>query len=236
MKNENTCIVIITENDSLKEKFNSLLQSYPEIECRHFQTVSDFFTNKGSRPLSGVYVDFRLVLKLNAREREELTLIDTLVPYIKIRTNPKGELAGIGTIKFGEGDSFFKSLFEEALKTSPKHLRNHFRQRIHLNVLVSGGDKFAVEKSFKANSDNVSTGGLFIITAHELNVNEKIWIKIEDFNEIPPIECTSKWYLKWGTTFKTLPGYGLQFANLNSNQIEEINKIISKSWTDNSSS
>lgn len=168
-------------------------------------------------------------MKLTTKERDELSLLDSLIPYFKVRVNPNGQLAGIGSIKFGEGDAFFKTLFNESLSYSPKKLRNHIRQDIYLNVLISISEKFSSENSFRSNSSNISIGGVFIIAPNEWNITNKIWVKFEDFKEIEPIECYSQWHLSWGLGYKALPGYGLEYVNLSQVQTELINKIIFQS-------
>jgi hypothetical protein len=226
MEQKNPYFVLVTQDEKLRETIETMAKEFPTVKIKHYNDVTAFFVEKCLAPISGVFLDFRLGMKLSSKEREEFSVIESIAPFYRVRGNPNGQIAAMGGLKSGEGETFFRSIFKESLNAPLRKLRNFYRQTIHLNLMVCFGEHFVLEKSFKANSDNISMGGIFVIHPDDWSKNERIWVLVNDFPEIPPIECKKRWHIEWGKSYKSLPGYGLEFVTLTDTQKDLMNRII----------
>lgn len=112
--------------------------------------------------------------------------------------------------------------FEPSIgRYSPRGLRVHDRQIVHLKVLVKATATTA-EYETKSVTFDLSFGGCFIVVFEALHSDQEIFISLDGSEEL--IRSRVAWNLPWGGSQNHLPGVGLQFLEIP----EKTKKVLGK--------
>ena len=165
-------------------------------------------------------------MKAAPSEKEKLALMDSILPLIKVRSTPQGDLVCMCKNQSGEGLAFLSLLLQNSCTLeNSRFLRSYRRYPMNLNILLCEANNIDWTKAFKANTLNLSLDGLFIIS-----VDEWIWeqavVKLHDHPHIAPFKVNKKWSLPWGKSQNHLPGHGVQFTDLTDEQRELLSGLL----------
>ncbi len=218
-------LLIVFAADQDQEK---LIQSIdlPETVIHYFSDISEGLKQVEGRALSTVIVDIKLSMKATPAEKEKLALIDSILPLIKIRSNPQVGVVSICKNQSGEGLAFLSLLLQNNCNLeNTRFLRSYHRYPINLNILMNEASELNWSKALKANTLNLSYDGLFIVSVDEWQWQQAM-VKLYDYPEIEPFRVSKKWSLPWGKSQNHFPGHGVQFVDLTIKQRELLSGLL----------
>ena len=161
-----------------------------------------------------VFIDLRLCFGSGQLQMEKMNSLSYPPPIFKIR--PRNQRVEVilqeqRTVEelVGFLDNYFKKLKEE--DSAFINLRKYVRFKSILRLIVQKKNQNLI----RANTLDISQGGLFVTTTHLFKEKEELIVQIHDLVE-KPIQVTMEvvWFRPWEIPFQ-LPGIGACFIDFN---------------------
>ncbi|MCP4146534.1 MAG: PilZ domain-containing protein [bacterium] len=218
-------VVIISKNKESLALYEEQLAQYDEFNIECYSSGSEFLENTSPQNLfTGFLIDLRTTIKASFEEKELYTEIFNSFPAIRIShsIDKKTIKGSIGTNNLSNKE-LFDCLKKECNLFKPRGIRRQQRKELFLNLNVTAGDQL-----IKTNSGDLSKGGCFIITNHEVKIGAPISVVINELLIPTPIKGVVKWVLPWGRSSHHLPGFGIAFTSINPEQQKELLDLFKK--------
>jgi Tfp pilus assembly protein PilZ len=216
-KHENTCGFY---KDLLSKRENIVLETYSgtgelQIGCREKQyagLIVDMWTHIGSA---------------NA-DKEFVYTLDKIFPILYIGDNdqkPSPLEPGGGWLMARQHEIKILEDFIQiqCREMKPRGIRAAMRKNLFFNTHIQFGGQ---EKSFKTNTKNISQNGCFVISVHEQQCGDPVWLTITDLPDQTPIAAEIRWSLPWGNNVHSLPGVGVVFREISPAQRQAIGEFL----------
>lgn len=226
-----TYVVIVSTEPDVIQTCQQVLNSIPEMKSKIYSELSEFLAEKSDQPISGLVIDLKISMKASPQQKEELSLVESVIPILRVKKNPKNTLSGICRALSGEGNDFIFSIFKNQFTIeNTRQIRLLPRKQVFLNVRLYSDSNLDISNSKKVNTVNISLGGMFVHTTDEFTPGQKIKLTLEEAKELSYISAIIRWVQAWGRSKSKLPGIGIEFENLTNEQRQFFDKEINQPW------
>lgn len=208
---------------------------------KHVNEFRDYFSGRGVRffniisetqleniieiiPVNGVVLDINSAMKASSSEKMVLSKLEDIYPTIRIRWNSdKKQIDSLyPDEKIKNLDDFIN---RKCVNFDPRVMRNSDRSNASLNVLISSNKSLSGGE--KSCTLNASDTGLFVITSSETwNVNQEIYVSINELTHKTPIQGTIVRVIKWGEEQLATPGISIRFDSIQDRQQDELFSLL----------
>jgi len=212
-KHENTCGFY---KDLLSKRENIILETYAGTDelksgCREKQ-------------YAGLIVDMWTHIASANADKEFVYALDKIFPilYIGDHDQKPSQLDPAGGWLMAR---------QHEIKILEDFIQNHcqgmkargIRAGLRRNLFFNAHVQFSgQEKSFKTNTWNISQNGCFVISAHEQQCGDPVWLTITDLDDKTTIAGEIRWSKPWGSDFLSLPGAGIAFKEISRAQSQAL--------------
>jgi len=216
-KQQNTCGFY---QDLLCRRENIILETYAGIEelkrgCREKQ-------------YAGLIVDMWTHIGSAGADKEFVYALDKVFPILYIgdqdrKPSQADPAAGWLTVRQHEIKILEDFLLHQCQDMKPRGIRAGLRRNLFFNAHVQFDGQ---EKSFKANTRDISAHGCFIISAQEQQCGHPVWLTLTDLHDKTPIAGEIRWNKPWGSDFRSLPGVGIAFKDISPAQTQALAALL----------
>jgi len=165
----------------------------------------------------GVFIDVKYYIKLGPEARNRLLAVAKGVPHFRIRL----DAASGDFIAIDDPDS---PPTQERESREALRLRKEERVPVQLNVELAKEEDPFVQHAQRTSIMNISTSGAFIYCVDNSPFRGFAYVRIHELSNRRPVYCNIRWRRQWGLPDK-LPGLGVQFVDLQSDQLRELNEM-----------
>jgi len=207
-------LLLVVENRINTQKYSNYLKN---IICFDWvSTLNDAYQACLTKYYDLILIDLKLSLGIGKLQLDRINSLSNSPPVFKIRPHADQVEIILQEQRTVEDlaaflDKFFNQIKESA---SFKNLRRFVRYESILRVLIK---KDRNSRFFRANTLNISQGGLFITTPTSFDMNSTIRVQIFDI-ENTPIQATMQivWVRPWDIPHQ-LPGIGTSILSFKEN-------------------
>jgi Tfp pilus assembly protein PilZ len=216
-------IAFVAHPSEDRDLFLSRLVRHGNVEPDSFFSVDEFKRAGRGRLYSGVVVDLKTVALLDENDKPFFEELARSFPVLRVRRiGEPDQISGTVEGRPLAGQALLEAFVDGLCrKAKPRCVRTEERRSLVLSVLVRaapGGEPL------RANVANVSHGGFFVVTPHELRC-ERLYLEVQDLDDRTPIVCAVRWRMPWGTSQRSLPGYGVAFESITTSQAEQLERL-----------
>ncbi|MFZ7127951.1 MAG: PilZ domain-containing protein [Desulfobacterales bacterium] len=214
-------LLLIAQEGQARQVYASALDDIG-ISVDVVSDIESFYHAITHTPYSAILVD--IPTKILALKDHQDLVHSILSHYPVIQLNIDRYTGRIRALRLGQhqtGGSLGELLSADYLLASPVLFREHRRQKLHFNVLISDSLRFEPDKVVRSVTIDVSRGGCFLYYADDRPLPDRIWIRFNELSDPSPIGAKIRNRIPWGDSMR-IPGVGVQFEVIGENQLEEI--------------
>jgi hypothetical protein len=217
-------IGLITNNHNDMEYFQKIGSQYPATLFKVYRSLSEFISQKPENYFSGFIIDNQTLILSSDHEREFHRQLCQGFPVLRISRysdNLTCLLEKQSNQEKKGWDLFNFFLNDLCFQYAPHPVRLQQRINLFLNINIYSDQP---NTSFsQTNLWDISQGGCFILNPEKSIKNgDPVIFTIHEFKDQTPITGKIKWQRHWGNSISRLPGHGVQFESVSSNQCQEI--------------
>lgn len=226
MSKKKQIIALVFNNPSI-EKFVSENFPISHYEIKKFSNLDDFQRWSKGQALNGVFVDLKCAMKSSWDAKHLLNLLEPHMPICRLRADPSSQsVSGQIRSEFSHGTELVQLFIEKMnLPNAGRFVRQCDRVERFWNVEILNSDMDLSSKNFV--TKDVSLGGLFLICAEKnIQVGQRLQLRILELEDLTPIEVEVKWDHPWGKLHSRIPGFGAEFIKISEEQKTKISSLL----------
>ena len=100
-------------------------------------------------------------------------------------------------------------------------IRATVRKDVHFNALISKSGDLPEEGWTQTVTMNISQRGCFLYSIDQWEIGSNISIVLKELKDKQPITGQVRWQIPWGEIMQ-IPGIGVKFGQISTNQLSEI--------------
>ncbi len=219
--------ILIAENTEDQDRYRQFFQKH-NLETHLFGSVGSFKQYLDDDPFFlGFFIDMRIFLKAKLGEKDFLTELRDSFPSILLSIS-KTDDSIVGNIRSQslKNEEMIQYFLEHIARNfKPRGIRRQSRKKIFFNVLLNDPTKNESEARIRVNTENLSETGCFIIldmNRSKLARKTELQMVFTDISDKTPIKGIVRWIQEWGSSYKKLPGIGVEFSEIKGKQILEL--------------
>lgn len=226
---ETPCFVIISAEEVMT-RISQYLDQWGYCFC-HYPSLESFFTSLDARKKwSGLFVSLTTKIKMNEKDRLTLLALEEIYPVAitKIQTGTNDVFCFSYNPDIGNDLSSFIAYCRNE---PPRRIRTQQRKRLHLNLLLCPheqhpSDSFELFNGEKTFSVNASSGGLFVATATNFKIGQKVILMIPLLEGASPISGDIRWVKEWNEKSQEIPGVGIMIKKMEDIQQDIFERLL----------
>jgi hypothetical protein len=216
-KHENTCGFY---RDLLSRRENIILETYAGTD--------DLKRGCREKLYAGLIVDMWTHIASANADKEFVYALDKIFPILYIgdhdqkpsQLDPAGGWLMARQHEVRILEDFIQN---QCRDMKPRGIRAGARRNLFFNTHVQFGGQ---ETSFKTNTWDISLNGCFVISVHEQQCGDPVWLTITDLHDKTTIAGEIRWSKPWGNDFRSLPGVGIVFREISPVQRQALAELL----------
>ncbi len=172
---------------------------------------------------NGLLIDAATLVEARSGEKAILAHMFEIYPTLLLHRSQEGLIPLPRQRSCSDMESFLKASGD----FTPRPVRAKDRAELNLHVILSRTTEFAPAE--RTVTLNVSENGCFVISGHEWQPEDRLWLQFPALTIDEPILARVCWRTPSGKG-EGIPGLGLQFKEIKRAQREQLKYLILSSW------
>jgi hypothetical protein len=221
-----TKLLLVVQDLNARTEYQRALESL-EVQFDTVENLTELHGALLEAPYNGLLLDVSVMARASRSDKALVGDLLDLFPVVRLSWDAHAN--EIRSLFFGQtgGDPVELEDFvqQHCQAFNARCIRRHVRRAVHLNILVAQSDDLSEVAAQRTNSLDISVSGCFLYSTADWQDSRTAWLQISELADSTPIAADIRWHTPWGTA-KRLPGIGLEFRQLTSGQLEEIDSIL----------
>ncbi len=213
-------IALVSKQESTCGFYRDLLSGRENIILETYVSIDELRKGCRNKHYAGLMVDMWTHVGAASADKEFVYSLDRVFPilYIGGQDQKPAELDPTGDWRIAyqhEIEILENFIQNQCRPMKPRGIRADIRKDLFLSAHVQFGMQ---EKSFKANTWNISPMGCFVISPQEQQCGDTVWLTFTNLSDKSTVAGEIKWNRPWGGDLRLLPGAGIAFKEISPDQ------------------
>jgi len=221
-------IALISRQENTCAFYRNLMSGRENILFETYASIDKLKKNCLEKNYAGLIIDMWTHIGSVHADKEFVYALDRIFPILYIgdqdqKPSPLDPAGGWLMARQHEVKILDDFIQNQCRSNKPRGIRSTARREFFFNAHVQFNGQ---EKSIKTNTWNISPSGCFIISSHEQQAGEPVWLTITDWGDKTTIAGEIRWSRPWGGDFRSLPGVGIAFKKITAAQNQALAALL----------